>query len=118
MKAVCSNSLSTYCPHFVNHNDAGPKEFLNLIKNAEIVCGYSMHMAIFALLFHKPFFVITEKADTRINDLLKSFGLEDRIVSSADLMREHNITNIDWMNVDTKIAEFRSAAIDYLTKAL
>lgn len=118
LKAVCSNTVSSFNPSFKNQNDAGPKEFLNLIKYANIVCGYSMHMIIFSLLFHKPFYVISENQDIRIKDLLKYFGLENRIVSSSNIMNEHNVKDIDWRKVDAKITELRTIAANYLLEAI
>lgn len=55
-------------------------EFVNLILNAEAVVSNSFHATVFAIIFHKEFFVIErkERINTRVNDLLKVFGVEDR----------------------------------------
>ena len=55
-------------------------EFVNLILNAEAVVSNSFHATAFAIIFHKEFFVIErkERINTRVNDLLKVFGVEDR----------------------------------------
>ena len=60
--------------------DIGPLEFVNLILNAEAVVSNSFHATVFAIIFHKEFFVIErkERINTRVNDLLKVFGVEDR----------------------------------------
>ena len=116
LKAVCSSSPSLPCPGCVNYNNAGPKEFLNLIKNAELVCGYSMHMIVFALMFHKQFIVVSDLADTRIVDLLRQFGLEDRIVSNNSITMD--FSDIDWRKVDEKVQELRRKGMDFLDKAL
>jgi len=118
LKAVCSNTQSSINAYYTNISDAGPREFLNLIKFAKFVCGYSMHLIIFALIFHKPFFAVLENQDTRIVDLLKYFGLENRIVSVNKILDEYNIEDIDWKNVDAKISKFRSIAINYLLETL
>ena len=62
--------------------DIGPLEFVNLILNAEAVVSNSFHATVFAIIFHKEFFVIErkERINTRVNDLLKVFwsgGQED-----------------------------------------
>lgn len=118
LKAVCSNATSLPCPGFLNYNNAGPEEFLNLIKNADMVCGSSMHMIIFSLLFHKPFLSIQNDQDTRITDLLKIFGLENRIVSEDTILAEHNMLEIDWSKVDAIIKGLRLHGVDYLENAL
>ena len=55
----------------------GPLEFVNLILNAEAVVSNSFHATVFAIIFHKEFFVIErkERINTRVNDLLKVFGV-------------------------------------------
>ena len=41
--------------------DIGPLEFVNLILNAEAVVSNSFHATVFAIIFHKEFFVIERK---------------------------------------------------------
>jgi hypothetical protein len=118
IKPVCSSSPTLPCPGFQNYNNSGPKEFLNLVKNADVVCGYSMHLIVFSLLFHKQFFIISDNPDTRISDLLRIFNLEDRIVSTNDVKNNNKLSEIDWSCIDAKIEEFRYAAKDYLAKSI
>lgn len=103
LKAVCSNSSFRKCPHFVNYNKVGPSEFINLVRNAEFVCGNSMHLLVFALLYHKPFLVLSSNPDTRLVELLSSFQISDRIVSPEKLCSLPQPKNIDWNLVDDKI---------------
>lgn len=118
LKAVCSSSPTLPCPGFMNNNNAGPKEFINLLKNADVVFGYSMHMIVFALLFHKQFFIISDNPDTRISDLLTSLNLKDRIISAQNVPNSLILSEIDWSFIDAKIEEFRSVAKDYLIKSI
>ena len=69
--------------------NVGPSEFLNLIRNAEIVCTDSFHGTCFSLLNHKKFFVFnrfqdnnTQSTNTRIDSLLKIVNLEDRRITA------------------------------------
>lgn len=62
----------------------GPSEFLNLIKNAKIVCGASFHLMVFSILFNKDFYCMNGDVDSRMNNLMKVFGCEDRIWSIVD----------------------------------
>ena len=118
LKAVCSSSPSLACKRFINYNNAGPAEFLNLIKNAEIIIGNSMHMIIFALLFHKPFIVLSNDIDTRMKDLLKCFGLEDRFCSLETLNSAYEPCVIDWHEVDSKVMELKKLAITWLKNVI
>lgn len=78
----------TYYPKEMNefsdmqqYKAVGPSEFLNLVKNAEIVCGASFHLMVFAILFKKQFYCINGDIDSRMNNLMNIMGMEDKIVS-------------------------------------
>lgn len=118
LKTVCSSSPDLACKGCVNYNNAGPKEFLNLVKNAEMVCGNSMHMLVFSLLFHKSFLLISDEVDTRMMDLLKWFGLENRIVNPAMIDNIEPLPEIHWDAIDTKINELRMQATEFLSNAI
>lgn len=64
----------------VCHN-AGPSEFLYLIKNAEIILTDSFHASVFSFLFNKPFIVYDRNwnesnMNSRLDTLLSTFHLE------------------------------------------
>ena len=59
----------------------GPSEFLNLVKNAKVVCGASFHLMVFSILFNKDFYCMNGDVDSRMNNLMKVCGCEDRIWS-------------------------------------
>ena len=48
------------CDELVNVLEAGPEEFLSLVKYAEGVVTDSYHGTLFSINFHKPFWVYTE----------------------------------------------------------
>lgn len=64
----------------------GPSEFVYSIKNAEFVITDSFHATVFAILFNKPFLVLSRldssgknaKMDSRIDTLLARFNLQER----------------------------------------
>ena len=69
---------------------SGPRTFIKLIKNAEMVIGNSLHAMAFSLIFKKEFLVfprLHEGADinTRMISLLDETGLQDRLLKSFDL---------------------------------
>lgn len=66
----------------LNINDAGPLEFLSLIKNAACVIANSFHATAFSVIFEKDFYTFGLKGDnnsSRMHDLLLSLGLQERM---------------------------------------
>ena len=96
-------------------SDMGPLEFLNLINNAEFVISSSFHATAFSLIFHREFCVVKrqENINTRMTDLLKAVGLEERMVSSMQGIRKINST-INWEYVDHIIKKDQDIAKKYL----
>lgn len=63
--------------------NAGPKEFLGLIKNAQTVLTTSFHGTAFSIIFEKQFYSFPVFNSTRITNLLELLGLQDRQVSDV-----------------------------------
>lgn len=110
LKAVNSNSRYLPIKSFINKNDSGPSEFLNLVRYSNFVIGRSLHLIIFALLYHKPFIILTSDPDTRLLDILSVFDITDRIVSPEQLDSHLSLKEIDWDAVDGRINHLRSKA--------
>lgn len=100
--------------------DAGPLEFLNLIKNAEYVCTNSFHGVAMAIIFEKKFWAFSHEdkknSSARIYNLLEQLGLQERVIchkDSIDFEKE-----IDYR----KVEERKSIAVEnsksYLKEAL
>lgn len=75
--------------------DIGPKEFLNLVKNADGILTDSFHGTIFSMIFEKKFFVIKRGAKkgqksmhSRLESLLDLANCSDLIVDSSQLLEE------------------------------
>lgn len=88
LPVICDNSywpraLRNY-PTVRPYSAVGPIEFLNLIKNAKVVCGGSFHLMIFSIIFGKEFYIIGGDVDSRVQNLAKLAGVEDRIWSLID----------------------------------
>lgn len=61
--------------------EAGPIEFLWLIKNAEYVVTSSFHATVFSIIFEKNFWVVPHpQTGERVRSLLYDIHLEDHIV--------------------------------------
>lgn len=64
---------------------AGPREFLYWFSHADYVVTNSFHAVSFSLIFHRRFIACQRAGqESRINDLLKSLGLENRIIHEAE----------------------------------
>jgi len=96
--------------------DAGVEEFLGLVKNAAVVVTNSFHGMIFAVQFRRPFYAFSRaQCDTKIDELLKLFGLEHRIVRPGIVCNQFDI---DFDKVHVRIAEARKDSLDFLAKEL
>lgn len=88
-----------------NVNDAGPIDFLNLLRNADFVLTDSFHGTAFSAIFRKEFLVFQKEdnKDARKKNLLKQFGLSDRIISQKDANLVINSQKIDYNSVEEKM---------------
>lgn len=97
----------------------GPWEFLWLIKHAEFVLCSSYHAVIFSLLFHKPFFFLDTKNDSRAHHLLDMVGMSDKIISPENyLLKMPKAYDVNFEESDRIIAEERGKSREYLVQAL
>lgn len=70
----------------LNYKNAGPEQFLNLIKKARFVCTDSFHGMAFSANFNIPFYIFQRDYGTatdqssRIVSLLEKLNLNDRFV--------------------------------------
>ena len=108
----------------LKYKNAGPEEFLELIKNARFVCTDSFHGMAFSANFNTPFYIFQRDYGTatdqssRIISLLEKLKLDDRFVY------EVNESNLDKLNIDIdfkipnqKLHEEREKSRVYLQNA-
>lgn len=106
-------------------NDAGPKEFINLIANAEYVLADSFHATIFSIIFQRKFFVLNRFADnssgstnSRLDSLLGKLRLEERRISSIEDLKYLYKKEIAYNYVDEILDKWVSDSKEYFRKAL
>ena len=102
--------------------DAGPKEFLGLIRDAQIVLTDSYHGTIFSINFQKDFYTflktkggVTALDNSRISDILSRLNLENR------LKNEHSkveYTHIDYSRTNVLLEKEREHSWSYLRNAI
>ena len=96
------------------------ESWLKGILESEFVITDSYHGAVFSILFHKPFIVISnqERGIDRLNSLLYLFGLEKHIINDIDEYHKNAPYNIDWTAKDRVLEEKRKEAIGLLKSVL
>ena len=82
-----------YCDK--SFEDYGPQTFLYLVHHAEVVVSNSFHATAFAIIFNKQFYVFgrEENINSRMQDLLIEFGLENRYANLAPNMTINSFIN-------------------------
>ena len=100
--------------------EAGPIEFIQLIKGAELVLTTSFHGTVFSLIYEKTFFVMPHKTTgSRVKNLLKKLDLEDRIINNYNEFKEKELdSKINYKTARKKIEDMRNESIKWLNKAL
>jgi hypothetical protein len=106
-------------------NDAGPKEFVNIVKNAEIILADSFHATIFSVIFNKKFFVLnrfannsSQSTNSRIDSLLEMLKLEDRRIENiGDIENRYN-EMIDYEKVNEILKNWSGESKEYLKESL
>ncbi len=97
--------------------DVGPREFLSLIKNAEMVFTDSFHGAVLSIIFNKPFYVFERNKkgktsmNTRLSDLLTSFGLNCRLIKT---MPVNVYQEINYSEINKQLEERREKSLHWL----
>ena len=105
---------------FENIMDASPEKFLNLIKNASLVCTNSFHGMALSIDYKKEFFVLEEydgKDDRKIS-LLKKVGLEERMTTDIKDISKLKDKAIDYSKVDSMLQDLKEKSINYLKRNL
>ena len=102
----------------------GPKEFINLIKNAEYVCTDSFHGSVFSSLFQKQFMTFSRYDENalvsknyRIISLLQNLGLEQRHFVGGNIVDQITKT-IDYTSVEHRRKHMIDSSKQFLNEAL
>lgn len=124
-------------PHFkvwnevdVNFGDeriyeAGPAEFVKLIHYADYICTDSFHGTVFSIIFNRQVAVFerfqkgtVESTNSRIYNLLKNLGMEDRLYTDETDVNRAIRTHIDYETVNEKLRRLKEKSFQFLDGAL
>ena len=104
-------------PNRIMFYEAGVEEFLSLVKYSEHVVTNSFHGMIFAVQYKKIFDVFSrEQCDTKIEEVLQLFGLQDRLIREGTDNIEK--CNIDYEVVHNRIKLARDESLRILEKEI
>jgi hypothetical protein len=97
---------------------AGPAEFLSLVEGAACIVTSSFHGTAFSVIFRKPFLSIVPPGERnlRVESLLSSLALEDRLSSGADVRLSEQLPGGE--DLDRHLAALRNQSAAFLDKAL
>lgn len=74
----------------------GPSEFLDAIKNAEVIITNSLHGCAFSIIFKKEFYAFPHSSrSVRMTDLLDDLSLNERMILDIDNVNTDNKINYD-----------------------
>ena len=98
-----------------------PFEFLNLIKDSNLVLTNSFHGTVFSLLFNKEFFNLeNSKNPERALTLLKNLDLENRIIRKKDELDTilNNVKEIEYDAINKKIEVYSNESKKWLLNSI
>lgn len=105
--------------------DAGPAEFVSLIKNAELVLTDSFHATAFSINLMTPFVSLCRFAkddkksmNDRLVTILSLTGLQDRLVDAGDPLDKDFLFNVDFERAHRLLQEKRREDSEFLRNAL
>lgn len=105
--------------------NVGPREFIQLVRDAEFVFTDSFHCSVFSLLYKKNFFTFRRyrgdgKVSTngRVYSLLSLVNLENRLLYGNENVEKVLSTEIDFDAVYEKIGTLRSYSWKWLKDSL
>ncbi|WP_170327983.1 polysaccharide pyruvyl transferase family protein [Ruegeria arenilitoris] len=97
------------------------ENWLAAFYNAKFVVTDSFHGVVFSILFNKEFVAYgnMDRGSARFTSVLRQFGLEHRLVFSAeDYDARTALRPIDWKAINKKLSELRGKSLEFLHKAL
>ena len=96
------------------------ESWLRGFMDAKFVVTDSFHGTVFSIIFNKPSVVIgnVERGLSRMQSLLSLFGLENRLMTSFEDIKDSINSSIDWVAVNQQWNDLRKKSLDFITKSL
>lgn len=104
------------CDYFIR--SAGPREFLDLMNNAQMIVTSSFHAVAFALILNKQFVVVLPKENSmRINSILDVTETINRTISKIEDIDEINF-EIDYKYTNSLLEPLIQESKQFLLNSL
>lgn len=105
--------------------NAGPCEFLGLIRDAALVITDSFHATAFSINFNTPFYSLLRNKSTdqnnmnsRIENLLSMLNLENRLITDRTRVTDITTSEMDFSTSNEMLSRRREKDFGFLKKAL
>lgn len=95
--------------------DAGVEEFISAIRYANVVFTNSFHAICFSILFKVQFYAFSRAYSGKVEDVCKTFGLEERYFADDNFVEK---TGIDYEKVYVMYQGIRERSDNWLNNAL
>lgn len=97
-----------------------PQEFLWVVNNADMVVSASFHCIAMSIILNRQFVAITtgdEGKDERLLNLLRTLGLQDRVLRKGMAVEEVN-ASIDYKIVNERLEQMKKQSLEYILGVL
>lgn len=131
LKIVSLNHADEYVKYSDEYCDIapyniGPKDWINLIKNAEYICTDSFHGTVFSIIYNKNFFTFRRYNN---NNMVSTNSRIDSLLDVSEISKEKILTGdedpsnvidkpIDYNKVNENIEKFRKRSREWLLEAI
>lgn len=100
----------------------GPREFIGLIKKAELICTDSFHGVAFSTIYNKPFWafrrnseqLITMNMESRVASLQKKLGIEGHLINRLSLDMDYKM---EYDEINKRKKDEQQKIVDFLSRA-
>lgn len=96
------------------------EDWLNAVRNCELLITDSFHAVCFAIIFHKPFICITNPHTgiARYESIFEMLQIKSQLISNdIEELNEESIFKIDYIKTDELIEKERQRGLEFLKKA-
>ncbi len=122
---IIPNDKGPFDTGFQEFADAGPEQWLNLLKYSSYVCTDSFHGCIFSAVFQREFILFKRFSDdnkksenSRIYTLARMLQIEDRIIDSNNINMIDALKPINFKKIESTIRREGQSSGQWLIDAL
>ena len=111
---------------YIKQFEAGPEDFIGLIRGAALVCTDSFHATAFSMLMNTPFYTFLDldagnygtNMNSRIRNAIGLAGLESRVIRTKGEIDLSAVFDVDFSECNKSLDAFRAVSLEWLTGAL